>query len=123
MSVRDSFRHRLVGCQSGAAAIEFAILMPVLVLFLLGTFATSWAIHGVSSVNYALEQTGRMLRLDPELDVAALQAAIDDKLSRLGKQVVTISLTHEELDGTADIAHISAQYDFPIKIPCFLPIV
>jgi hypothetical protein len=91
--------------------------MPVLLLFLTGAFVISWAIHGVSSVNYALEQTGRMLQLDPALDVTALQTAIDDKLSHLGKQAVTLSLSHEDPDGTVDIAHITAQYDFPIKIP------
>jgi Flp pilus assembly protein TadG len=104
-------------CASGAAAIEFAILMPVLVLFIVGTFAVSWAIHGVSSVNYALEQTSRMLQLDRTVSVSSLQSAINAKLASLGKQQVTLTLTHEAPAGDTDIAHVTARYDFPVRVP------
>ena len=108
---------RFVKARSGVAAIEFALLAPVLLLFVLGTFATSWAFHGVSSVNFALEQTSRTLQLNPNLKVADLQKTIDSKLTKFGKQPVTLSLTSETDAYGSTIAHVTAQYVFEVDIP------
>jgi Flp pilus assembly protein TadG len=47
------------GCDSGATAVEFAIVAPVFLLFLVGTLSVSLLMFTASSLHYAVEEAAR----------------------------------------------------------------
>ena len=103
--------------RSGAAAVEFAFIFPALVLFILGTYAVGWAMHGVSSVDFALDRTARVLQLKPTLNTAELQMSIESVLKELGDQKVSVTMsTKTDAYGT-QLAELTANYAFAIAIP------
>jgi Flp pilus assembly protein TadG len=52
-------RPSLVLCVSGTTAVEFAIILPALVMLLLGTLSASLAIYTAASMHYAVEAAAR----------------------------------------------------------------
>lgn len=112
----------LLRCTCGAAAVEFALVFPFLMTLLLGIYSVGSVMHCISSVRYALEETARMLQLNPTLTEDDLQAAIDTKLASYGSRVVKVTLTmNTDTDETgSEIAHLSASYSWLIAVP-FIP--
>ena len=58
MSARPAWR-RLWADRSGASAVEFAIVLPVFVLLVLGSISAALLTFSVSSLNYAVEDAAR----------------------------------------------------------------
>lgn len=107
-------------CMSGAVAVEFALVFPLLVVFVLGIYAVGSVMHCISSVRYALEETGRMLQMNSSLTQGDLQAAIDQKLAHYGKQAVTLTKTVDKDSYGSTVAHLTATYPYYIAVP-FIP--
>ena len=107
-------------CTSGAVAVEFALVFPLLVVFVLGIYAVGSVMHCISSVRYALEETGRMLQMNSSLTQDDLQAAIDQKLAHYGKQAVTLTKTVDKDSYGSSVAHLTATYPYYIAVP-FVP--
>jgi hypothetical protein len=76
--------------------------------------------HSISSVRYALEETGRMLQMDSSLTQEDLQTAIDQKLAYYGKQAVTLTKTVDTDSYGSSVAHLTATYPYYIAVP-FIP--
>lgn len=110
----------LVRCSSGTAAVEFAFVFPLLIILVLGVYSVGAVMHSISSVRYALEETGRMLQMDHSLTESDLQTALNKKLDYLGKQEVTLSMTLEKDSYGSDIARLTASYPYTIAVP-FVP--
>jgi hypothetical protein len=49
----------LIGCRRGASAVEFAILCPVFITFILGLFEVGWALYIQSAIEGALRLGAR----------------------------------------------------------------
>ena len=111
----------LLRCSSGAAAVEFAFVFPLLIMLVLGVYAVGAVMHSISSVRYALEETGRMLQMNHSLTESDLQTALNEKLENLGKQEVTLSVTLEKDAYGSDIARLTASYPYTIAVP-FIPV-
>ena len=108
---------RFIACRSAAAAIEFAMVFPLLVVLLFGTFAVGWSMHCISSVEYALEQTSRALQLDPTLNLASLQALLDKDLDALGNQPVKLTMATAKDTYGSNVAHLTVTYTYHIEVP------
>jgi len=108
---------RFIACRSAAAAIEFAMVFPLLVVLLFGTFAVGWSMHCISSAEYALEQTSRALQLDPTLTLASLQALLDKDLDNLGNQPVKLAMVTAKDTYGSNVAHLTATYTYQIEVP------
>jgi Flp pilus assembly protein TadG len=104
-------------CTSGAVAVEFAIVFPLLIIFVLGIFTVGSVMHCISSVKYALEETARMLQMNSSLTQDDLQAAIDKKLTYYGDQAVTLTMTVDKDSFGSSVAHLTATYPFFMAIP------
>jgi Flp pilus assembly protein TadG len=100
--------------------VEFAFVFPLLLIRLLGIYSVGSVMHCISSVRFALEQTARMLQLNPNLTEDDLQTAIDTKLANYGDQAVTLTLSTDTDDAGTEIAHLSATYSWLIAVP-FIP--
>jgi Flp pilus assembly protein TadG len=104
-------------CQSGSAAIEFALVAPVLIILLVGAYAAGYAFHSISSIHYALDDTARSYRLDPSLTTTDLQAILDKRLKPLGSPSPTLSVESIPRDDGTRIVRMAASYTIPIKLP------
>ncbi|TMJ37851.1 MAG: pilus assembly protein [Alphaproteobacteria bacterium] len=107
-------------CTSGTVAVEFAFVFPLLIVFVLGIYVVGSVMHCISSVKYALEETGRMLQMNSSLSQSDLQAAIDQKLTYYGKQAVTLTKTVDKDSYGSSVAHLTATYPYFIAVP-FIP--
>lgn len=111
---------KLWRCSSGVAAVEFAFVFPLLLIFMLGIYTVGSVMHCMSSVRYALEETARTLQLNPKLTVSDLQKTIDQRLTNFGKQAVTLTMSVQKDATGSDIARLTASYPYLIAIP-FIP--
>jgi Flp pilus assembly protein TadG len=110
----------MLRCSSGAAAVEFAFVFPLLVTLVLGIFGAGAVMHSVSNVHYALEETARKLQMNPTLTQSELQADLDKKLLVYGEDAVTLTMTVEEDSYGSSIARLTARYPYTIAVP-FIP--
>jgi Flp pilus assembly protein TadG len=107
-------------CRCGAAAVEFGFVFPLLIMLVLGIYSVGSVMHSISSVRFALEETARVLQMNPDLTQSDLQEIIDGKLTNYGKQAVTLTMAVAEDGFGSDIAHLTATYPYSIAIP-FIP--
>jgi Flp pilus assembly protein TadG len=66
MSARQAWR-RLWADLGGASAIEFAIVLPVFMLLVLGSMSAAFLTFAVSSLNYAVEDAARCAAVNTTL--------------------------------------------------------
>jgi Flp pilus assembly protein TadG len=111
---------RLWRCSGGTAAVEFAFVFPLLIILIIGIYSVGSLLHSISSVRYALEDTARLLQMDPSLTQGDLQELIDERLSSFGKQAVTLTMAVVEDASGSDIAHLTATYPYTLAVP-FIP--
>jgi Flp pilus assembly protein TadG len=111
---------RLGRCRSGVAAVEFAFVSPLLISLLVGIYSVGSVMHCLSSVRYALEDTARLLQMNPALTESDLQTAIDSKLTNYGKEAVTLKMTVSKDAAGSDVARLTATYPYLIAVP-FIP--
>ncbi|WP_162918706.1 TadE/TadG family type IV pilus assembly protein [Taklimakanibacter deserti] len=100
--------------------MEFAFVLPLLLVLILGVYTVGAVMHSISSVRYALEETARTLQMNPKLTQSDLQKAIDGKLVNYGKQAVTLTMTVQKNDSGSDVARLTASYPYMIAVP-FIP--
>jgi Flp pilus assembly protein TadG len=90
---RSPFRPWLAD-RSGAAALEFAFALPVLVLMLAGLAQFCWAQHCASSMRYAMTQASRALMLNPTMTESAFTALVKSKLTSAdGNVSISLAIT------------------------------
>jgi Flp pilus assembly protein TadG len=76
----------------GGAAIEFAILGPALLLFIIGILVCGWTFHSVSSVRYALAEAGRALQMNPDLTAEALTEIVRNRAGAIVDPNLAVTL-------------------------------
>lgn len=104
---------------NGSTSVEFAILSPVLILFILGLFVAGWAIHCTQSVRLALEQGGRALQIDESLTEQDLANLVRSKLKSIGDPEVLISLSDDTSVAGVRAKSLSARYAFSLPVPFY----
>jgi Flp pilus assembly protein TadG len=103
--------------EKGGTAVEFALVAPLLMMFLLGIIVFGWSMNAMSSVRYALEETSRALQLKKSLSQNEIEALVRAHVSQLGLQNITVSLAIDPPDGGFKMAHVTATYSFVVEIP------
>lgn len=111
---------RLLHDQDGGAALEFALLGPVFLIFIIGFFQVAWAMYCASSVRYALHNSARALVLDPGMSQSDFQALVKSAVSPLAAADVTVTLTKTSPNAGLQLATATATYSYQIVIP-FVP--
>jgi len=85
----------------GLAAIEMALIAPILFLLLVGIIQFAWAVHCAASVRWALDGGGRQLMINPSLTADELRTTMVDKLNGLAdSKNLTLTITPDETDNT-----------------------
>jgi Flp pilus assembly protein TadG len=84
---------RLGGADAGAAAVEFAIVLPVFLLMLLGIFDFARACWVANSLQFAVAQGARYVTLSPTSSSRATAANCTTWVSSGGSATYTTSIT------------------------------
>ncbi|WP_436120382.1 TadE/TadG family type IV pilus assembly protein [Phyllobacterium sp. LjRoot231] len=103
--------------ETAGTAVEFALVAPLLMMFLLGIVVFGWSMNAMSSVRYALEESSRALQLKNSLSQNEIEAMVKDHVRQLGLQNVTVSLAIDQSDGGFRMAHVTATYSFVVDLP------
>lgn len=106
---------RLIRCKRAATAVEFAILLPVLLAFILGIMEFGRAMWIKQSLQYAVENASRMAMVDSSMSNSAISSAVTANFPGTGgSPVVVVSTSSTQVN-------ISASYDFTFVVPDLLP--
>jgi Flp pilus assembly protein TadG len=119
-SVSARGRGRALGWrdEGGATALEFALVIPVFLTLLIGTFQVAWVMHCAATVRWSLESSARTLLLDPTITQDQLQAAVFSKLSGMvDTSKVTITLVTDTSTAGAPVLRASSAYTPTLSIP------
>ena len=113
-------RRRFAANRSGGAALEFALLGPVILMFMIGFFQVAWAMYCASSVRYALHNSARALVLDPSISLDQFQTMVKAAVTPLAAQNVSVTLTKTSPNTGLQLSTATATYSYQIVIP-FMP--
>ena len=103
--------------ERGAAAAEFAVVLPVLASLLFGLWEFGWSQHCASTVGFALEQASRSLLINPSLDEAAVQSLVQSKLTGIADPQVTVTLSRTVDASGLAMATMTASYPHTFSLP------
>lgn len=116
MSVRTSTR-RIATNDDGNAAVEFAMIGPLLIVMVAAIFSIGWVMHSISSVRYALEEAGRTLLVNPAMTENELITLVTNKLGQLANGNVVVSLVVDQAQNGIMLAHANAAIPLNFDVP------
>lgn len=112
------------GPESGAAALETALVMPVFLTLVLGILNVGWGLYCGAEVRNAVERSTRLLIIDPETPAADIEAAVKADLNGANPDDVIFTMAPEEVGETGGaVARLSWTYGYTIDAPFVKPIV
>ena len=87
--------HKKLRSESGASAVEFALLLPVLMMILFGTIEFGLALYRQSILTNASREGARLgiVQSIPAITTTAINAAIDNYLTAAGIPPGTVTRT------------------------------
>jgi Flp pilus assembly protein TadG len=107
---------RLLADRSGAAALELAIVTPVLVTFIMGIWYLGWALNLGSEVRHAVELGSRIYITNPSATSSDLQTAVAAHLTDVPLSSISLA-TSTSTVGVASSEHITWSYQTTAPIP------
>lgn len=108
------------GPESGAAAVELALVLPVFLALVFGIFNYGWALYVGSDVRHAIERCSRLLLVDPHTTQAQLRTAVAGRLKVARIDDLNLTLSNQTLTGGTPVARISWTYSYTVAVP-FVP--
>jgi Flp pilus assembly protein TadG len=114
MSSSKSGRTRWVLCDRGAAALEFAILLPVLLLMLYGFIEGSRMYQARLAMSYAAREGARVLAVGTH-DTAAARATVLSRAYPLSSARLSVGTS---VDTGNDVVRVTVSYAY---LPLLLP--
>jgi len=97
--------------------MEFALLGPVILMFMIGFFQVAWAMYCASSVRYALHNSARALVLNPGMTQTDFQTMVKAAVTPLAAPDVTVTLTKTSPTAGLQLSTATATYNYQIVIP------
>ncbi len=117
MSIKGPRKPRSLALQvGGASAVEFAILLPALILVFFALIQFSRMCFDVYTLQYAVDFACRSIILDGSATLPTLTARVNEKLSIIGNPTVTVTLS-TETSGSAPIGRLTATMQRSYQIP------
>ena len=107
---------RLGGCESGAAAVEFALVALALILVAIGTIEFGRGLQLRNELSFAADFGARKVLLDPSVSETVIEDAIRSALIQAQPDLLTVTLGTETADG-AEYRTISVAYPLTLTIP------
>ena len=114
--MRPRPRRAWLADRGGATAIEFALVLPLLVIFILGIWYLGWAMNLGSEVRHAVELGSRVYISNPNATTADLQAAIASHMTDVPVGSINLATSTSTI-GTASSQHIAWSFQTTPPIP------
>ena len=102
--------------RKGVTAIEFAIMLPVLLLVVFGTIEFGQALKARNEMSHALSRAVRVINLDKEQTTGAIKELLGTYLSNYGSEDLTVNVSSTSISGS-DYMKISVSFPFHASIP------
>jgi Flp pilus assembly protein TadG len=112
----QTFLRRVAAATDGATALEFAMVLPVFVAIMFGTFQFGLAQHNLSSLRYALGGASRTLMLNPTMTQTQVSNLVKANLQDIADPNVTVTMA-TFTSGSGKIARLTGVYSSYIGIP------
>ncbi len=109
-------RRRFLGDRRGVTAIEFAIVLPLFIMAILGTIEFGRAMAAWNDSSRALSRAVRAINLDPNQTSDQVSALLKKYLTDTGAKDVSVSVTPKTISGT-EYMKITASFPFSVTIP------
>ena len=117
---------RLIKNIKGATAVEFAIVLPIFLSFVLGAMEVAHAVYSQGVMRFAIQEVARTIMVNSELSPSDIESAVNEKLSGLNVADI-IDITATEVDNgdtTATLTlFVSYKYDFEVPLVTTIPLV
>ncbi len=108
--------------ESGATAVEFAMVSGAFILLLLGIFEMGRALWITNSLQYAAERASRYALIHSETDEGAISDYLGESLQSVGVPTIGMSVTVEEMEYHSDQpGFVSVRVNLPYS-PVLLPL-
>lgn len=112
------------GPESGAAALETALVMPIFMTLVFGILNVGWAFYCGAEVRHAIERSTRMIIIDPDTVEADIEAAVVADLHAANPDDVVLTMTTEDVGANGgQIARLTWTYGYTIDAPFMNPAV
>jgi Flp pilus assembly protein TadG len=105
------------GWNSGAAAVELALILPVFITFMFGIINLGWAMFCGAEVRHAVERSTRLLIKDPTTSADAILTNVKSQLSAASPSAVTLTKTTQSIGTGGGIAKLSWTYGYTLTLP------
>jgi Flp pilus assembly protein TadG len=105
------------GWNSGAAAVELALVLPVFITFVFGILNLGWALYCGAEVRHAVERSTRLLIVDPTTSAATILTNVKSQLSAADPNAVTLTKTTQAVGTGGGIAKLSWTYAYTLSSP------
>ncbi|MFN3836012.1 MAG: TadE/TadG family type IV pilus assembly protein [Glycocaulis sp.] len=109
-------RTALLTDRAGTSAIEFAILMPVFIMLLIGGVAFGQGFYAIGSVQWAVERTARDLMVDGNLSEAQYEARVRELTDSFTGMDFTVSYSTASY-GEIQVKQVRTLLRYPVRIP------
>ena len=100
----------------GAAAAEFALILPILLLMVFGVIEFGRMFWIKNSIQFAVEEAGRYAMVNASATSGELEAYAESKIYGMDPSDITFTITSESSGGT-DFVSITGTYQFVTLIP------
>jgi Flp pilus assembly protein TadG len=102
---------------SGATALEFAMISPLLFALLFGGVQLAWAMHCAASVRWSLETNARQLMMTPNESAATLKSAMMSALAgKTNVNDLTVTIAPDN-SGPAPMLVATSVYRTTLSVP------
>jgi Flp pilus assembly protein TadG len=106
---------RFVREESGAAAVEFALVSVAFLTLVFGIVYLGIMLFTDLSVHWAIDRAVRLATINPSVTQATLAAEVNGYLTSLGLPTATV--TYSVVSGTVPTAHINATLAHSYTVP------
>lgn len=107
---------RLKRDESGATAVEFAVVSVVFITFIFGIAFTALMLHTNATLQWVVETTVREAALNPNTSQAQMRAAVNDLLTSM-KMPSASSVDYNVTAGAIPVANLTASFNRTFTIP------
>jgi Flp pilus assembly protein TadG len=115
-AVRAPSNFGLIRDLKGFSAVEFALVLPVFMMMILGILEMGRALKTWNEVNHALTRAVRLVNLDSKTTPAEIATAMHSYLGDINTSELSIVATPTTITGT-DYIKISVGFPFQISLP------
>lgn len=118
MITKPQFLNRFKRNKDGAVAVEFALILPVLLIMLFGTMEIGNILYAKSILQQGVETAGRYAMIHIDATTTEIQAEAIARTSDLGSLTPTFAVV-QSVSGGISYAVISVSGDYTMITPLF----